>query len=219
MEIRNQSSVPQLSKTSSVEISHPSTGWGLGKIVGKIASVLGFKANIASPEQQQGRLAQNSATKQEIESRIIAIDKQLEKLPSKESIRASVSLQRQLQEEALHNTKLTLGQEKGRLLEQLANGDYKLSAPAASRSSSPVTVSRKPSPSPSQQAQKTSTQRDLERYQEDKRKIAVNERLMEKPSGFYSAVDKSRIAQDTWDRQLRVDQYEKDHPEVLTSVQ
>lgn len=219
MEIRNQSSVPQLSEASSVEKSQPSTGWRPGKIAGKIASALGFKANIASPEQQQGRLAQNSATKQEIESRIIAIDKQLEKLPSKESIRASDSLQRKLQEEALHNTKITLGQEKGRLLEQLANGDYKLSAPAASRSSSAVATSRRPSPPSTQQAQKGSAQITLQQYREDKRKIEVNERLMNQPRGILDRLTQSKIAQDTWDRQLRVDQYEKDHPEVLTASQ
>ena len=216
-----RSSISQFNGAASAEGTPAASGWKPGKIAGqvagKIGSIFGFKASIASSQQHSDHVEQNNATQKEIESRIIGIDKHLQSLPSKASIQASDPLMRQLQQESLHNTKITLGQEKGRLLEQLANKNYRLptnssktSAPPGS--SSPVTVARTPSPTTGSRDPK---QVALQQYQSDKKQIAANQRLMDQPGGIFSAAQKSAIAQDTWNRQQKTEEYEQKHPEVL----
>lgn len=224
MQIGNRSSMSQLTDAASVDKTPEASGWKpgaiAGKVAGKIGSIFGFKATVASPQQQSGRVAQNNTTKQEIESKIAGIDQKLESLTtgatSTAISREADPVKQAIMKDKLRNAKITLGQEKGQLLEKLASKDYALSAnssktstPAASRSPSPVTVSRPPSPTTRSQDAK---QAEEQQYQTDKKQIAVNERLMDQPGGIYSATQKSQIAQDTWDRQLRVDQYEKKHP-------
>jgi len=151
-------------------------------------------------------------------------------LPLKASIQAIDPLQRQLQAEALCNTKIRLGQEKGKLLEQLENGNYRLpensskttSTPANSLSSSPVsgrgTTSGTPSPAPTRSPAPKQTKEEAEfaQYQKDKSQIKKNENIrMKFSTGLYTDAQKNRIAQDTWDRQLRAEAYEQKHPEIL----
>ena len=111
----------------------------------------------------------------------------------------------------MHNTKITLGEEKGRLIERLANKNYRLptnssktSAPPGS--SSPVTVARTSSPTTGSRDPK---QVALQQYQRDIKQIKANQRIMNQPVGIFSSDQRTQIEQDTWDRQQRVDAYEQ----------
>lgn len=182
-------------------------------IAGKIASIFRFKASFASPQKQTQFIEQHHATKNQLEARIKQIDAELEKLPSKSSIQERDPLKRELREYSLDNTKITLGQEKGRLLEQLSNGEYTLPQP-------PVAISKTLSSSVSSQPNKTDLQakKDSEaklQYQKDKRQIAVNEKIMNQPPGVLTAFQKTAIAEDTWNRQLKVEEYEKNQHKSL----
>ncbi|MEI6416947.1 MAG: hypothetical protein WCO92_04430, partial [Verrucomicrobiota bacterium] len=100
-----RSSISQFNGAASAEGTPAASGWKPGKIAGqvagKIGSIFGFKASIASSQQHSDHVEQNNATQKEIESRIIGIDKHLQSLPSKASIQASDPLMRQLQQESL----------------------------------------------------------------------------------------------------------------------
>lgn len=198
------------------ETAPAASGWKPGKIAGQVAgrigSIFGFKASVASPEQQQGRIAQNSAEQEKIVGQLAKINKRLDNLPGLEQEALESPGRRQPEYiKAQFAGQRTSLQKEGeglatQLLQMIKGESPSKSAPA--RSSSPVTVSRPPSPA-------TGSQAALEQYQKDKKQIAANEGLMNQPGGINSAVNKSRIAQDTWKRQQKVEEYEQKHPEVL----
>jgi|GEM_PF-6536959 len=216
MQVSDSISTLQVTGTPSVDKTPDSSGWKPGKIDGKIASALGFKAN----EQQQDLVAQNDDAKKAIEDEIAKIDKEIAKQLQTEKFLLSTAKPLMAGKiKSQYKTSLRdLAQQKGELVFKLANEDYTLPQKRSSTlvtPSSSTTTSR--TRSPTIDAQATKNQAELEQYQQDKKQVTTNKKLLEGPatSRLYTTQQRAALEQDSQVRQKRISAYEKAHPEVL----